>query len=106
VTKPRKHYTAVEKVAIQRRHLFERVSVSDLCDQYRIQPSMFYNWQKQFVENRAAAFEQVRSAPEKQQERTIAALQAKLQRKNEVVSELLEKHVKLKIDIVMATSHA
>jgi putative transposase len=32
--------------------------VSNLCDQYHIQPSMFYNWQKQFFENRAAAFEQ------------------------------------------------
>ena len=61
-----------------------------------IQPSMFYNWQKQFFENGAAAFEQTRSAPEKHQERRIAALQDKLQRKNEVVAELLEEHVKLK----------
>ena len=54
------------------------------------------NWQKQFFENGAAAFEQTRSAPEKHQERRIAALQDKLQRKNEVVAELLEEHVKLK----------
>ena len=94
--KPRKHYAAVEKVAILRRHLIERIPVSDLCDQYHIQPSMFYNWQKQFFENGAAAFEQTRSAPEKHQERKIAALQDKLQRKNEVVAELLEEHVKLK----------
>ena len=33
--KSRKHYAAVEKVAILRRHLLERVPVSDLCDQYR-----------------------------------------------------------------------
>jgi transposase len=72
---PRKHYTAVEKVAILRRHLLERLPVSDLCDQYHIQPSMFHNWQKQFFVNGAAAFEQPRSAPEKQQERRIAALQ-------------------------------
>ena len=77
--KPRKHYAAVEKVAILRRHLLERVPVSDLCDQYHIQPSMFYNWQKQFFENGAAAFEQPRSAPEKHQERRIAALQDKIQ---------------------------
>jgi transposase len=62
MTKPRKHYLAVEKVAILRRHLIERVPVSNLCDQYRIQPSMFYNWQKQFFENGAGAFEQPRSA--------------------------------------------
>ena len=95
-SKPRKHYTAVEKVVILRRRLIERVPVFDLCDQYRIQPSMFYNLQKQFFENGAAAFEQPRSALEKHQERRIAALQDKLQRKNEVVAELLEEHVKLK----------
>jgi hypothetical protein len=50
--------------------------VSDLCGQYRIQPSLFYNGQKQFFEHGAAAFEQVQSAPEKHQERTIAALRA------------------------------
>ena len=35
MSKPRKHYSAVEKVAILRRHLLARVPVSDLCDQYR-----------------------------------------------------------------------
>ena len=34
--KPRKHYAAVEKVAILRRHLLERVPVSDLCDHYKV----------------------------------------------------------------------
>ena len=96
MNKPRKHYTAVEKVVVLRRHLVERVPVSDVCDQYKIQPSMFYNWQKQFFEHEAAAFEQTRAVPERHQERKIAALQDKLQRKNEVVAELLEEHVKLK----------
>jgi transposase len=86
----------VEKVAILRRHLIERVPESDLRDQYQIQPTMFYNWQKQFFKNAAAAFEQPRSAPEKQQERTTTALRNELQRKNEIVAELLEEHVKLK----------
>ena len=96
MNKPRKYYTAVEKVAILRRYLIERIPVSDVCDQYKIQLSMFYNWQKQFFENGAAAFEQARSTPEKHLDRRIAALQDKLQRKNEVVAELLEEHVKLK----------
>lgn len=96
MSKPRKQYTGAEKVAILRRHLIEHVPVSDLCDEYRIQPSMFYNWQKQFFENGAAAFQQSRTASDNQRERTIAALEAKLQRKNEVVAELMEEHVKLK----------
>lgn len=30
----RKHFSAEEKVAILRRHLIEKVPVSDLCDQF------------------------------------------------------------------------
>jgi transposase-like protein len=94
--KSRKQYTAAEKVAILRRHLIEHVPVSDLCDQHQIQPSMFYNWQKQFFENGTAAFESIRSASKRQEERTVAALREKLQRKNEVVAELMEEHIQLK----------
>jgi len=32
--KPRKNHTPVEKVAILRRHLIDRVPVSDLCDEH------------------------------------------------------------------------
>ena len=96
MSKSRKHYDAVEKVAILRRHLIERIPVSDLCDQYDIQPSMFYNWQKQLFENGAAAFGQTRSAPEKHQERKIAALQDKLQRRTELCPSCWKEHVKLK----------
>lgn len=49
-----------------------------------------------FFENGAVAFEQIWSAPEKRQERIIAALEDKIQRKNEVVAELMEGHVELK----------
>jgi len=31
--KERKHYTGEEKVAILRRHLLDKVPVSDLCDE-------------------------------------------------------------------------
>jgi transposase-like protein len=96
MNKPHKHYTAVEKVAILRRHVVERMPVSDICDQYRIQPSLFYNWQRQFFENGAAAFEQPRTAPKQDRERVIAALRDKLQHNNEVVAELMGEHVKLK----------
>ena len=74
--KPCKLYTAVEKVAILRRHLVEHAALSDLCDQYEIQPSMFHNWRKHFFESGVAAVAHIRSAPEKHKERTIAALRA------------------------------
>ena len=85
--KPRKNYTPVEKVAILRRHLIDHVPVSDLCDEHQLSPTLFYLWQKQFFENGASAFERKNAAPGGQLQRTIAALQEKLRRKNEVVSE-------------------
>ena len=55
--KTRKHYTAEEKVAILRRHLVDKESVSKLCDELALQPTVFYRWQKEFFENGAAAFQ-------------------------------------------------
>ena len=94
--KPRKNYTPSEKVAILRRHLIEKVPISNLCDQYRIHPTLFYLWQKQFFENGSAAFERKNGSAEAQFLKTIAALRDKLQRKNEVVAELMEEHIQLK----------
>ena len=49
--KDRKNYTAKEKVAILRKHLIDHIPVSQLCDEYQLQPTIFYRWQKQFFEN-------------------------------------------------------
>jgi transposase len=97
--KPRKNYTASEKVAILRRHLIDKVPVSDLCDEHQLQPTLFYLWQKQLFENGPAAFERKNASPESQHLRTIAALREKLQRKNEVVAELMEEHIQLKKEL-------
>lgn len=97
--KPRKNYTPVEKVAILRRHLIDRVPVSDLCDEHRLSPTLFYLWQKQFFENGPSAFERKNAAAEGRLQRTIDALRDKLQRKNEVVSELIEEHIQLKKEL-------
>ena len=40
-----------------RRHLVDKVPVSDLCDEYHLQPSVFYTWQRQSMENLATALE-------------------------------------------------
>src|ERR1035437_2047261 len=68
--KERKHYTAEEKVAILRRHLLDKVPVSDLCEELGLQPTVLYRWQKELFENGAAAFQSTerphRQAEEKQ----------------------------------------
>jgi transposase-like protein len=97
--KPRKQYSPAEKVAILRRHLIEKVPVSDLCDELQLSPNLFYLWQKTFFEQGTAAFERsarkVKPASDAK-DRQIAALQLKLATKNEVISELLEENVRSK----------
>jgi transposase-like protein len=53
----RRKHTPEEKVAILRRHLVEKESVSCLCVEYQIHPTVFYRWLKVFFENGAAAFQ-------------------------------------------------
>ena len=99
MTKQRKHYSGEEKVSILRRHLLDHVAVSDLCDELGLAPTVFYRWQKEFFEHGAAAFERKSKRQKKQegrQARKVEALEAKLATKNEVLSELMEEHVKLK----------
>ncbi len=97
--KQRKHHTSRDKVAILRRHLLEQVPVSDLCDEYDLHPTVFYRWQKEFFENGAAAFERETGRGHNRYERRIKALEEKVQRKNEVVAELMEEHVQLKKEL-------
>lgn len=94
--KKRRNYTAHEKVAILKRHLMDQVPVSDLCDEYHLQPTVFYRWQKEFFENGAASFEKASSRQKQAEQKRIHQLEAKLQIKNEVLSELMEEHVRLK----------
>ena len=98
----RRHFTPQEKLTVLRRHLLEKVPISDRCDEYGIQPTLFYHWQKVFLENGTAAFEQTnrgRKAGEGAKDRKIAALEAKLRTKNEVLAELMEEHVQLKKEL-------
>ena len=101
-TKQRRHFTGQEKVAILRRHLVEKVPVSDLCEEHGIHPTLFYRWQKDWFEQGAVVFDtpRGRNGSAKRSEdaaaQRIAALEDKLRRKDEVLSELMEEHVALK----------
>jgi len=92
----RRRFTAQEKVAILRRHFLEKVPVSELCDEYGLNPTVFYRWQKELFENGAAVFERRSEGRDRRMEEKVEHLQAKLARKDEVMAELLEEHVALK----------
>lgn len=97
--KKRHNYSPEEKVFILKRHLAGREAVSDLCDEYQLQPKIFYGWQRQFFEQGASVFAREGKGKEQGQERRIGELEEKLRRKHEVLSELLEEHIQLKKEL-------
>src|SRR5262245_44708311 len=98
MTKQRRHFTGTEKVAILKRHLVEKVAISDLCDEHGLYPNQVYGWLKEFFENGQHAFDNGRKskAVEDAKGRKIEQLEAKLQRKDSVLAELMEEHTLLK----------
>jgi transposase-like protein len=94
--KKRNNYSPQEKVAILKRHLLEKVPVSDLCDEYGVHPTVFYRWQKEFFEKGANALQGPRDYRSAKLEKQVAELEQKLTKKHEVLSELMEEHIALK----------
>ena len=98
MNKQRRHFAGSEKVAILKRHLVEKVPISDLCDELGLYPNQVYGWLKEFFENGHAAFDNGRraKADEDANKRKIEQLEAKLQRRDSVLAELMEAHTLLK----------
>jgi transposase-like protein len=94
--KQRRKYSAEEKVRILRRHLVDRIPVSDLCDEYGSHPTVFYRWQKTFFENGAIAFEKQDGGKIRKLEARISVQAQKIAQKDEVIAEIMQSHVALK----------
>lgn len=96
MSKQRRRFDAVEKVKIIREHLVDKRPLSEVCDQYGIAPTQFYQWQKQFFEHGTAAFDPPRVSKEYMLENQVKQLNKKLTRKDEVIAELVEHNIDLK----------
>ena len=101
MSKQRRHFEGAEKVAILKRHLIDKVPISNLCDELDIQPTVLYDWLKKFFENGHAAFENGRKSKtaEDAKDLKIEKLEAKLQRRDTVLAELMEEHTLLKKEL-------
>ena len=96
MAKTRRKFSPEEKVGILRQHLIEDVPVSDVCDRYGLNPTVFYRWQKEFFENGAAAFERRGNARERNLRTKLSDLEVKLATKDEVIAEIMASHIQLK----------
>lgn len=93
----RRYLSNEEKVAIIRQHLVEGVTVSDLAEKHKVEPSLIYRWEKHLFENGATVFgPKPKEAQSDKVEAQVHQLHEKLRRKDEVISELLEEHTALK----------
>jgi transposase len=101
MSRTRRYFTAEQKAEVVRRHVGDKVPVSDLAEELGVQPTLVHQWVKHVLDHAAAAFE--RSAGKRRVEdprdQRITQLEAKLSRKNEVVAELMEAHVQLKKEL-------
>ncbi len=101
--KTRRRFTAEQRATILRRHLADKVPISDLCDEYGIQPSLLYSWQKQLFENMESALQDARqgnggavNCKVDALERKLAAKDEVIARKEGVIAEVAEAYVTLK----------
>ena len=99
----RRQFTTEQKAAALRRHMVDKVPVSDLCNELGLQPSVFYHWQRQMLENLTAALSgPAGSGPsrrEKEQAEEIAKLRERLAKKDGVIAEISAEYVQLKKEL-------
>jgi len=98
MSRTRRHFTAEQKAQIVRRHVADKEAVSDLADQFGVQPSQIHAWVKQVLDQAERAFRRqpVSRRLEQVKDQRIAQLEQKLVQKNEVIAELMEENVRAK----------
>lgn len=92
----RRRYSPAEKVAILKRHLIDREEVSAICEELKLNPTLFYDWQKQFFDHGVKAFENEGLSEESRLREENTRLQAKLTKKDSALSDLIQEHMALK----------
>jgi transposase len=97
----RRHFTPEQKAELLRRHLVDKVPVSDICNELKLQPTVFYDWLRTLMARAPTALESPTRGPsaEKKLEQRIAELEEKLAKKDSVIAEVTEEMVKLKKEL-------
>lgn len=95
--KAQKNYSPEEKMALLRRHWVEKVPVSTLCDEAKIQPTVFYRWQEKLFKSAEAVFQRGGTTNQQApQQAKVDRLEQKMRQKDEVIAELMAEHIALK----------
>ena len=94
----RRSFSAEQKAEVVRRHLANKEPVSNLAEEFEVQPSQIHGWIHQVLSQAARAFERSpgNGRADQAKDRRIEQLETKLAQKNEVIAELLEDNVREK----------
>ena len=104
MSRSRRRFGHEMKAQVVRRHLADKVPVSQLAEEFGVQPSQIHTWVNLVLAQAEHAFERSTGHRNGRGEKTIVAakeqrieqLEAKLVQKNEVIAELMEENVKAK----------
>jgi len=96
MAKQHRRFEPADKIKILREHLLDGRPLSEVCEKYSVAPTQFYQWQKTFFENGAAAFAPPKLGREYELENKVKQLTKKLAKKDEVIAEIMASHVALK----------
>lgn len=103
MSEKRRQWSGEQILAILKRHLVDKVELSKICEEEKVSPSQVYRWEAMLFTEAAPIFKRKNGDPERRERiealEKIAAMEEKLQKKNEVLSELMEEHVKLKKEL-------
>jgi transposase len=91
--KPRKKWTAKEKLRLVLKGLEPGIDVAVMCRQEGLSPTQYYAWKKQLVGSGEAVFGKAQRLQENAAE---AKLQAELTRMKNVIAEITAENLELK----------
>lgn len=98
MTRKRRSFTAAQKAEAVRKHLKDRVPVSQIADEMNVQPTMVHSWINAVLSQAEQSFQSPRAAKAdaSRHEAQIQHLREKLDAKNEVIAELMEENIRSK----------
>ncbi len=94
----RRTFSSKEKTALLKEHFLTGKAISELCEENKIEPRLFYKWREEFFLLSEGVFDSkpTKSSKIQELEKQVKERDSKLLKKNEVVSELMEEHLALK----------
>lgn len=94
--KQKRKISAEQKVIILRELLENDRSISELAEQYEVNPNLIYRWKKQLFEEAVEIFKHKSNINETKKDREIKKLKEQLTKKETAISYLLNDNIALK----------